>query len=131
MKKPHSLVGRRLLFTGNARGLTLPELTLTISIILVLVGILFAGSTIYASHANRSSCVMAQDQIRKILIASANMKGEVFLPGVDYYAKAVESGVLTMPVTCPESGGTYTATVDYIGGELHIRCTDHGDDHRH
>ncbi|MFK7911522.1 MAG: hypothetical protein AB8F34_13125 [Akkermansiaceae bacterium] len=131
MKNPHSRTGRGFALAGNARGLTLPELTLTISILLTLVGLLFTGSSIYASHANRSSCVMAQDQIRKAIVANANMKGQTMRPGVDYYAQAVDSGVLDIPITCPESGGNYTATVDRVGGQLKITCADHGDDHRH
>ncbi len=50
-------------------GLTLPELTLTIAVVLGLTGILFAGTSVYASHANRAGCVMVQDQTRKGLMA--------------------------------------------------------------
>ncbi len=73
---------------------------------------------------------MAQDQIRKALVSHSNMRGQTFKPGVDYYAKAIESGAIELPMTCPESGGAYTAYVETLGGELIITCTDHGDEHR-
>ncbi len=125
MKNLDSFVSRRLVFSGFGRGLTLLELTLTISIILGLIGILFTGSSIYEAHANRSSCIMAQDQMRKAIIASANMRGETLESGVDYF------GTLEIPYYCPESGGIYTAIIDDASGELIITCIDHGDDHRH
>jgi hypothetical protein len=131
MIPPGFLARRRCKFAGNAAGLTLLEVTLTISIILVLIGILFSGSRIYASYAKRTSCVMFQDQIHKALVSDANLRGESFKPGVDYIAVAVISGVLEFPVACPDSGGSYTAIYDESDGELKVTCTDHGDDHRH
>lgn len=130
MKTPHTAAGRGCVFAGMARGLTLPELTLTVSVLLTLIGVLFAGSSIYASHANRASCVMAQDQIRKALTADANMRGETLRPGIDYFEKAVQSGVPGMPTACPEGGGSYSATVAAPGGQLEVTCDEHGDDHR-
>ena len=131
MTTPQPPTGDRLVFTGSASGLTLPELTLTISIILGMIGILLAGSSMYTSQANRSSCVMAQDQLRKALIADANISKREFRPSVDYYAKAIENGTIDEALVCPEGGGVYTATVDEPGGPLKIRCSDFGETHRH
>lgn len=129
MKTHTPIQGKCQVFASNARGLTLPEVTLTLSVILGLIAVLFVGSAIYASQANRSSCVMAQDQILKALTADAHLKGRTLMPGVDYYAKAVQDGVFERELICPETGAPYTVEVDRINGTLKIQCTGCGARH--
>ena len=126
MKTPYNARGTGLLFSG----LTLTELTLTISIVLGLVSILFAGTGMYQSHANRAGCIIAQNQMHKALVSYSQITNQNFEPGVDYYTDVVSSGLFEEQLTCPESGGAYTIFLDESGGGLVITCRDHGDSHR-
>lgn len=111
-------------------GLTLPELTLTIAVILGLTGILFAGTSVYASHANRAGCVMIQDQISKGLRSHSHLHQVNFRSGVDYYGEPIMSEVFENEMTCPESGGKFSCRYDSFTQQLIITCIDHGDNHR-
>ena len=122
MKTHIPLKGKCQVFAGNASGLTLPELTLTIFVVIGLIAVLFMGSAIYASQAKRSGCLMAQDQVLKAVIADANLKVRTLVPDVDYYAKAVEDGVLEPQMVCPETGVAYRVEVERINGKLKIIC---------
>lgn len=126
MNNPHSARGARVFEFG----LTLPELTLTISIILGLSSLLIAGTSLYASHADKASCVMAQNQMRKALVSYSNMTNLSLKSGVDYYSEPDYADVFDERLTCPESGGTYSIVLDESGRELVITCNDHGEHHR-
>jgi hypothetical protein len=126
MKTPDNARGAGLLFSG----LTLTELTLTISIVLGLVSILFAGTGMYQSQADRAGCIIAQNQMRKALVSYSNITNLNFEPGVDYYTDVFSAGLFEEQLTCPESGGAYTIFLDESGRGLVITCHDHGDNHR-
>jgi hypothetical protein len=114
----------------SVRGLTLLELTFTLFVVLTLVAILFAGTSAYASHAGKASCVITQRQLRMALIADANLTNRSFEPGVDYYAVASARGLIAQSLTCPDGGGGYSAKLDATGQHLIITCHDHEGDHR-
>ena len=126
MKNPYNARGTGLLFSG----LTLTELTLTILIVLGLVGILFAGTGMYQSQADRAGCIIAQDQMHKTLVSYSNITNQNFEPGVDYYTDVFSAGLFEEHLTCPESGGAYTIFLNKTGSSLVITCHDHGDNHR-
>ncbi|MCP5536330.1 MAG: hypothetical protein H7A51_08875 [Akkermansiaceae bacterium] len=126
MTNPHNVRGAGVLQSG----LTLPELTLTLAVVLALVGLLFTATSLYAAHADKTSCVIAQTQMRKALVSYANISNMSFEPGVDYYTEAVYSGLFDGQLTCPESGGAYSIMLDDRGRDLVITCKDHGDHHR-
>jgi len=126
MKTPNNARETGLLFSG----LTLVELTLTISVVLGLVSILFAGTGLYQSQADRAGCLIAQNHMRKALVSYSHITNQNFEPGVDYYNDAFSAGLFEEQLTCPDSGGAYTIFLDESGGGLVITCQDHGDNHR-
>lgn len=118
-EKPHNAVDR---------GFTLVELTFTVLILLSLIGISFAASHAYVKNSQGAGCVINQDKIFKVIVASAHMGKEPLKPGVDYCTGPDAKALFETELTCPE-GGSYSAVLDADGQTLIITCLQHGHTH--
>ena len=122
------------------RGMTLLELTITISVLLVLLSILFIGSRAWKRGSDRAGCVLT---IRNVQVATRSYQN---LYGYNYggrpYAEAgtqdiarhlFEKGYIEKDLydrangqdPCP-GGGTYTCPVPDVfpqSGELYMKCS--------
>jgi len=101
--------------TKPRKGVTLIELTVVISIILLLISILITTSKFYTVAADRSTCIININGIQKAIRAHENFNrlqvGDPFT--LDLIIGSGNKAFTSAPI-CPESGGDYILVAEAI-----------------
>ena len=103
-------------------GTTLIELSVVISVLLLLVGVLFIGITAWKNGANTAACIINLSSIQKAARGYSNMNGlntGASLP----IATLTSAGFWATVPVCP-AGGTY-ADIETVPsqGVAYMTCT--------
>ena len=89
-------------------GMTLVEVSLVVSLLLALIGIIFVGVTSFRQGSARAKCILRQAQLQKIAVSYANLNelnvGDS-VPGL--VATLLTERYITSPPACPGEG-TYS-----------------------
>jgi type II secretory pathway pseudopilin PulG len=107
---------------GRQRGTTLIELSVVISVLLLLVGVLFIGVTAWKNGANTAACVVNLASVQKAARGYANMN--LLLTGsAETSVTLASAGFWVTAPTCP-AGGTYAYTaVVPAQGVQYVTCS--------
>jgi type II secretory pathway pseudopilin PulG len=124
----------------RSRGITLLELTVTISVLIVFITIVFIGTRAWKRGGDRAACILAQRNVQMATRAYQNIYGYNY--GGRPYAEAgtqdiarhlFEKGYIEKDIydqasgetPCP-GGGSYTCPLPDIfpqSGELYMKCS--------
>lgn len=111
-------------------GFTLIELTVIISVMLTLIIVLFFTGKGYLEASNRANCLTSQSLLRKSIIAHSLLNNKSIEEDTDYYEHVGVIDMIGRQLTCPQSGGGYTAVGTPSGEDVFITCHDYEIDHR-
>ena len=122
------------------RGLTLLELSVVITIMLVLISILFVGSRAWRRGSDRSTCVMTLRNVQVVTRSYQNIYGYNYggRPSAENGTQDIAKHLLSKGyietnlyrqtrgvVPCP-AGGSYTCPVPDVfpeAGQLYMECS--------
>lgn len=115
-------------FARFRRGVTLVELTVVISVLLVMVAVLYIGASAWKNNADRASCVLNIRQMQVAVRAYANYnnhyEGEDISP-TNLRNKLIATGsYFDVTPSCPSTGNyLFGGNVIPDKGTLYMTCT--------
>lgn len=95
-------------YQPKGKGVTLIELTIVVSVILVLISVLFVGAEYYRNNSSKSACVINQSAIERAAQVMKNINGA---RPEDFAATYAEGAPLADKVPICPTAGTYTVSV--------------------
>ena len=107
----------------RSAGMTLLEITVVITVMMALIGILFLGASAWKSGSDRSNCLV---NIRNVQLAARSYQNMYAInPGAEFATSMIigpNSFVPQLP-TCPASGSYAFASAFPATGTLFMTCT--------
>ncbi|MCF6313137.1 MAG: type II secretion system GspH family protein [Verrucomicrobiales bacterium] len=89
----------------NQSAMTLIEITVVITILLSLVGIVFVGLTSYNKGSARAKCILQQSKLQKTSIAYANLNEiDEGAPVANFVNTLISAGYIQQTPVCPDTG---------------------------
>jgi type II secretory pathway pseudopilin PulG len=96
---------------ARQRGTTLVELSVVISVLILLVGTLLIGITAWKNGANKAACILNISASQKALRGYQNLNPGSATPAI---TDLVTAGFFGSPPVCP-AGGTYSYASVTVG----------------
>jgi type II secretory pathway pseudopilin PulG len=107
----------------RSAGMTLIEITVVITVMMALIGILFLGATAWKSGSDRSNCLV---NIRNVQLAARSYQNMYAInPGATFTNSMIIGPNSFVPQTpsCPASGSYAFATAFPATGTLFMTCS--------
>ena len=104
-------------------GMTLLEITVVITVMMALIGILFLGATAWKSGSDRSNCLV---NIRNVQLAARSYQNMYAInPGAEFTNTMIigPSSFVPQSPSCPASGTYSFATTFPSTGTLFMTCS--------